>query len=63
LTFLNIGSMFGGWILWAFSTLLWGVIWLGSLIMWIICMIKAYQGEKFKVPVIGDLAEKIAGNA
>ena len=63
LTFLNIGSMFGGWILWAFTTLLWGVIWLGSLIMWIMCMIKAYQGEKFKVPVVGDLAEKIAGNA
>ncbi len=31
---------------------------LGSLALWIVCMIKAYQGEMFKLPVIGDLAEK-----
>ena len=30
----------------------------GGLILWIICMIKAYQGEKFKLPVIGDIAEQ-----
>jgi uncharacterized membrane protein len=29
-----------------------------ALILWIICMIKAYQGEKFKLPWSGDLAEK-----
>jgi uncharacterized membrane protein len=29
-----------------------------SLILWIILMIKAYQGELFKLPVIGDIAEK-----
>jgi uncharacterized membrane protein len=34
------------------------VIGLLALIMWIILMVKAYQGEKFKLPVIGDLAEK-----
>ncbi len=27
-------------------------------ILWIILIIKAYQGEKFKLPVIGDIAEK-----
>lgn len=26
--------------------------------LWIILMIKAYQGETFKLPVIGDIAEK-----
>ncbi len=26
--------------------------------LWIILMIKAYQGEMFKLPVIGDIAEK-----
>jgi uncharacterized membrane protein len=31
---------------------------LASVVVWIVCMIKAYQGEKFKLPVIGDLAEK-----
>lgn len=29
-----------------------------SLVLWIILMIKAYQGETFKLPVIGDMAEK-----
>ena len=29
-------------------------------ILWIVLMIKAYQGEKFKLPVIGDIAEKHA---
>jgi uncharacterized membrane protein len=27
-------------------------------ILWIILIIKAYQGEKFKVPIVGDIAEK-----
>ncbi|MBI3384647.1 DUF4870 domain-containing protein [Candidatus Gottesmanbacteria bacterium] len=29
-----------------------------SLILWLVLMWKAYQGEMFKLPVIGDLAEK-----
>ena len=29
-------------------------------ILWLIYVIKAYQGEKFKLPVIGDIAEKQA---
>lgn len=36
------------------------LVWLGYLILWIVCMIKAYQGERFKIPFIGDLAEKQA---
>ena len=31
-----------------------------SLILWLFLMYKAYQGEKFKLPVVGDLAEKQA---
>src|SRR5262245_24006057 len=26
--------------------------------VWIVCMVKAYQGERFKLPVAGDAAEK-----
>ena len=37
-----------------------GLVGLLMLVLWIILMIKAYQGEKFKLPVIGDLAEKWA---
>lgn len=29
-----------------------------GLILWIILMVKAYQGEMFKLPVVGELAEK-----
>ena len=29
-----------------------------AFVMWIILMVKAYQGERFKLPIAGDLAEK-----
>ncbi len=29
-----------------------------SLILWIFLMVKAYQGEYFKLPIAGDIAEK-----
>lgn len=32
-----------------------------SLILWIILMVKAYNGEAYKLPVVGDFAEKQAG--
>jgi len=51
----------------AFSFLLWfipfgwilsSLISLLMLVLWIVLMVKAYQGEKFKVPIAGDIAEK-----
>ena len=33
---------------------------LGLFILWIVLILKAYQGEKYKLPMIGDLAEKQA---
>jgi uncharacterized membrane protein len=30
------------------------------LVLWILLMVKAYQGEKFKLPIAGDIAEKAA---
>ena len=33
----------------------------GSLILWILLMVKAYQGERFKIPVAGDWAEDQSG--
>jgi uncharacterized membrane protein len=29
-----------------------------AFVMWIILMVKAYQGERYKLPVAGDMAEK-----
>jgi len=34
------------------------IIWILTVILWIILMINAYQGKKFKLPIIGDIAEK-----
>ena len=31
-----------------------------ELVLWIILMVKAYQGEMFKLPIAGDFAEKNA---
>lgn len=39
---------------WLFSMLLW----LASLAIWVLMMMKAYQGEEFKLPVAGDIAQK-----
>ncbi len=37
-----------------------GLIALLAFILWIVLMVKAYQGELFKLPVAGDIAEKNA---
>ncbi len=41
------------------ATLVWLVIGAALLIALIMCLVKAYQGQFFKLPVIGNLAEKI----
>ncbi len=51
---------FGGFIGWAFVGLLGTLIWLLMLVCWILCMVKAYQGQRFKLPVVGDLAENFS---
>ena len=42
---------FVGWVLG-------GLLGLPALVLWIVLMMKAYQGLKFKLPVAGDFAEK-----
>jgi uncharacterized membrane protein len=36
------------------------LIWLAFFVLWIIMIIKAYQGQKLVLPIIGPLAEKQA---
>jgi uncharacterized membrane protein len=45
-----------GWL----TLLVWPLLGLGGLVLWIILLIKANQGQMFKLPIIGDLAEKQA---
>lgn len=35
-----------------------GLFYLASFVLWVILMVKAYQGEMFKLPIAGDIAEK-----
>ncbi len=44
-----------------FLSLISGLLWLVALILWILLMIKAFQGENFKLPIAGDIAEKQVG--
>ncbi len=39
---------------------IWGLLGLAELALWILLVIKAYQHEMFKLPIVGDLAEKQA---
>jgi uncharacterized membrane protein len=40
---------------------LWPVVGLLFFILWLVVMISAFNGKRFKLPFIGDLAEKQAG--
>ena len=39
---------------------IWPLIGLAGFILWLVLMLKAYQGQMFKLPIIGDMAEKQA---
>ena len=45
---------------WA-TVLLWPLFSLAGFVIWLILVLKAYQGQMFKLPMIGDMAEQQAG--
>jgi uncharacterized membrane protein len=54
----DIGLSFMGHISFTF---LWPLVRLAFFVLWLILVFKAYQGQMFKLPVIGDMAEQQAG--
>lgn len=56
------------WVVWIFVSIVSGgllglispLIWLGFFVLWLVVIIKAYQGQKLVLPIIGPLAEKQA---
>ena len=45
--------------------LIWPLIRLFGLVMvgaWVLCLVKAYNREMFRLPIVGDLAAQLAGN-
>ncbi|MEP7272522.1 MAG: DUF4870 domain-containing protein [Acidobacteriota bacterium] len=57
----SILDSFLPWGLGIVVTLLQLAMWLGGIALWVYAMIKAYNNEKFKIPLIGDIAEQQAG--
>jgi uncharacterized membrane protein len=47
---------FLGWL----TILVWPLVGLAGFIVWLILLLKANQGQMFKLPVLGDMAEKQA---
>lgn len=45
-----------GWL----TILIWPLVGLAGLVIWIILILKANQGQMYKLPMIGDMAEKQA---
>jgi uncharacterized membrane protein len=50
-------GMYGAIGIWGIVGLIITLIWIIMLLLWLFLMFKAYQGEKFKVPIVGDIAE------
>jgi uncharacterized membrane protein len=60
----GMSMMFGGSFNWTTFGLGMGIrsiVDIASLIVWIVGMFKAYQHERFRIPIAADLADQIAG--
>jgi uncharacterized membrane protein len=63
MVFFLIGSAIGdivGGLISIIGTLLWLVFFLGIAIAWILCLVKAFQSQYWKLPIIGNFAEKFS---
>jgi uncharacterized membrane protein len=61
--FFGAGMMFrGGFGAFGMGAALYGLINLVGIILWILLMVKAYQHEKFEVPIAGGIAKSFSGN-
>ncbi len=56
----GIGFFLGGWTGFSIGVLLAGIINLAALVLWILLMVKAYQGQRFEVPVAAGIAQSFA---
>ena len=56
------GMMTGAFTGFGLGMALYGLVSLAAFILWILLMIKAYQHEKFEVPIAAGIAKSLAGN-
>lgn len=47
---------------WLISLVVWLVLALGGFILWVVCLIKGYSGEKWRMPFLAQYADKVASS-
>ena len=50
-------TIFAWLFLYIFSWISW-ILWILVIVLWVILMLKALQGVKYKLPIVGDIAER-----
>lgn len=48
------------WTLGSLYSILTLLVWLGLFVVWVLLLIKGYSGTKWKLPFLGDIAERMA---
>ena len=61
--FFGISLITGGFAGFSIGLALYRILDVVALILWVLLMVKAHQGERFRVPLAADLAEKIFGKS
>jgi uncharacterized membrane protein len=57
LGFAVLASTFGAF---GIAHLIWGLVGLIWFLLWIVCIVKAINGQRFQLPIIGAIAEQLA---
>ena len=61
--FFGLSLITGGWAGFSFGLALYRILDILALVLWVVMMIKAHQGERFRVPIAADLSERIFGKS
>lgn len=61
--FFGLSLITGGFAGFSIGLALYRILDVVALILWVLLMVKAYQGERFRVPFAADLADKIFGKS
>ncbi len=61
--FFGFSLLAGGLAGFSMGYAVYGLVNLIGLILWILLMVKAYQGDRFRVPIAADIAEKLFGTS
>ncbi len=59
----GVGFLFGGSSSLGVGIALFHLVGLATVILWIVLIVKAYQGERFKIPIAWEIAEGLVGKS